>query len=148
MMRIEKTQNYRPVLHECFKSDEELLKQWHIFAGKGLSACVERTFRDLQIASVQFFKVVVADELVGYFAKEACGDKEYLSGFFLMPDMRTDEVKKTFWNLVRSQFDQPFFCGLWEKNIPACKFIESRGGRNVQRIRLADGEAVLYKIGV
>lgn len=147
MMTFERVENYRPVLRECFAADEALLRRWHIVAGKGLNACVDKTFRDLQVAGVTFYKVVAEDELVGYFAKENFYDKEFLTGFFIMPDLRNDEVKLRFWSLLKSQFEVPFHCGLYEKNLPANKFIKSRGGREVERVHLKDGNAVHYIIG-
>jgi hypothetical protein len=147
MMTAERTDNYRPILSECFLADKDLLELWHIYAGKGLNACLEKTFRDLQTAAVIFFTVMIHDELVGYFGKELCDNKEFLTGFFIMPDLRTNEIRTQFWSLVKAQFELPFHCGLYEKNVPANRFIISRGGKEIERVALPDGKAIHYVIG-
>lgn len=140
-------EDYKKILAECFAADNALLTKWHVVSGMGLESCVEKTFADLQDAGVIFFKILDGDKLVGYFGKEVYGEKQYLTGFFLMPQFRNEGSRGNFWNLIESHFNIPFFCGLYEKNIPANKFIQSQGGRPVRRVALSDGEAVLYKIG-
>jgi hypothetical protein len=146
-MRAEQTNNIRPVLLECFGSDRELLNRWHIVAGSGAEACADKTLSDLRESSVLFFRLTQESNLAGYFGKEVHHEKEYLTGFFLMPIYRTDEGRKDFWKVIEMNFKSPFYCGLYEKNIPANKFIQRHGGKPIKRTGIKDGVAVLYKIG-
>lgn len=140
-------EEFKPVLIECFREDEALLSNWHIFAGRGLDACVDKTFKDLTDSKVTFFELADRGKLAGYFCREAYGNQEFLTGFFLMPALRADKGREDFWTAVKLRFNSQFFCGVYAKNIPANKFIESRGGRFVRKVPLTDGDAVLYKLG-
>jgi hypothetical protein len=140
-------EEYKPILVECFCRDEQLLSKWHIFAGRGLDACVDKTFKDLKEAKVTFFGLIDGKNLAGYFCREAYGDQEFLTGFFLMPLFRTEKGREEFWSAVQLRFNSHFFCGVYAKNSPAIKFIESRGGRFVRKVPLTDGDAVLYELG-
>jgi hypothetical protein len=146
-MKIIEVLNYKPLLKECFESDPILLEKFHIYAGQGLDACVNKTYQDLQEMNVTLFKIEKNSELVGYFAKELFDSKEYLTGFFIVPKFRTKEFKNEFWNLIKKEFKPSFFCGLFEKNIPANKFIKSNGGKIVKQCMISDGSAILYEIG-
>lgn len=147
MMKFETLKEYRRILAECFVSDNALLNQWHVRSGRGLEACVERTFEDLKGADVTFFKVTEGTNLVGYFAKETPSRHDFLTGFFIKPEFRTKEAKAEFWNLVRSQMSARFYCGLYTKNLPANKFIKSSGGSVIHVFTHTDGEAVFYQLG-
>jgi hypothetical protein len=147
-MRAEVVKDYKPILSQCFSTDDDLLNKWHIVAGKGQAACVEKTFLDLQDAKVKFFKILHDESLAGYFCKEIFGDKQYLTGFFLMPEFRNEAMRLRFWAIIEMNFKLPFYCGLYEKNVPANKFIQSQGGKLIKRVAIPDGKAVLYKVGV
>lgn len=144
-MKITKVEDYKPILIECYASDPELTSKWHQVAGSGVSACIEKEYHDLRAANVSFF-VVTEGALIGYFCKEVFQGQESLTGFFLMPKVRTKEIRAQFWELIRANFRKPFFCGLYERNVPAKRYIESKGGTPIKKSTLPDGPAVLYKV--
>lgn len=145
-MTIEQIENYKPLLAECYAADLDLINKWH--TTKGLEECVEKEFADLQHAKVTMFKVVKNDMLAGYFCKELFSGRDFLTGFFLMPKFRTKYFKKKYWALICGEFRKPFFCGLYENNIPANKFIVNRGGSLIVQANLPDGLANYFKIEV
>lgn len=144
-MEIEKIENYKSLIKECYRQDPQLVTCWHTVAGQGLDACVDKEFSDLQSLNVEFFTVRDRNELVGYFCKEKMEGAEALTGFFLVPP-RTKAKRSDFWNAIRTHFKSPFYCGLYDKNAPAKRFIESRGGIAVRNTNLPDGPAVLYRV--
>lgn len=139
--------DYKPILNQCFDKDSNLVSQWHIEAGNGLENCVNRTYNDLQNLKVEFFKIEQDDRLVGYFAKEKYQNLNCLTGFFLMPEFRTEDGRKEFWQIIQQEFNGPFLCGLYDKNEPAKKFVESQGATFVEKFSIVDGVAVFYKVG-
>lgn len=145
-MKFEEVRNYKPILSHCYAADRELVEKWHQIAGSGLNACIDREFADLKAANINFFKVSDEKKFVGYFGKEVFAGKEFLTGFFIMPELRTERIKDNFWRLAKSNFKSPFLCGLFEKNIPANRFVSARGGIPILKSILTDGTAVLYKV--
>ena len=145
-MKIEVIEDYKPIIAECYAGDEALINKWHQVAGSGLQSCVDKEFSDLRSVNVEFYRVTEGETLIGYFCKEEIQGFDALTGFFLMPSFRTNEMKLQFWQLVESNFNRPFFVGLYEKNLPAKKYIESKGGTPFKRSTLPDGDAVLYKV--
>lgn len=145
-MKTEHVENYKPILAECYAADPELVSRWHTVAGQGLEACIEREFSDLKEANVRLFKVTQGEQLVGYFGKELFDGLEFLTGFFLMPSFRPQKLE--FWNLIRSEFKDNFFCGIYEKNLPAMRFIKTRGATLYKRATLSGGSAILFQVGV
>lgn len=145
-MKAEKIEDYKSILAECYRQDPALITLWHTVAGQGLEACVEKEFSDLKALKAKFFIVREAGELVGYFCKERLQNGEALTGFFLVPALRTKAKRAQFWNVIRSHFKNQFFCGLYDKNAPARRFIESKGGVAVRKSNLPDGPAVLYRV--
>lgn len=147
MFKKEIINNYKDLLKNCFSTDEQLIQVWHLEAGKGLESCVEKTFQDLQLYKTQIFKLSNENELAGYFGKEVFNNNTFLTGFFLLPKFRNHEGRTNFWNSVESELTKPYFCGLYEKNVPANKFIKSHGGHLIKSVDLQDGLAFVYRIG-
>lgn len=148
-MTVEIITDYKSILAECFASDQALLDQWHIVAGQGLDACVEKTFYDLQFCKVTVFKVTDKENLVGYFGQEKFEGLDCLTGFFLKPEYRSQWSRSQFWKLIKKQFnDKPFYCGLYSKNTPAIKFLESHQGALIAEGLTNEGHVSLFKVGV
>lgn len=144
MMKVERAHEFKEILHECFASDDALISTWHIHAGFGLEACVEKTHSDLTRYQVDIYRVSLGDKLVGYFGRECLPGHKFLSGFMIKPAFRTKEGKAEFWKLVCEQFQhEPFLVGLYKKNIPAIKFIRSLRGHFVCEI----DDACFYRVG-
>jgi hypothetical protein len=146
-MNYQKVKEYKSLLRECFETDIVLLEKFHIYAGQGIETCVNKTFKDLQEANVQIFKIEQDHELVGYFGKEDLDEIKFLTGFFIVPKFRSTQDRKEVWNLIQNEIKQPFYCGLFEKNIPANRFIKSNGGQIVKQDKLDDIPFVVYKVG-
>jgi len=140
--------DYKSMLKDCFVTDPNLLEKWHIASGQGLDACVDKTFQDLQYCKASIYKLTSESDLVGYFGKELCDDKQWLTGFFLFPKFRNEQNKKEFWQIVESEFQRPYFCGLYEKNKPANAFIKKHGGELIKSVDLSNGPVLVYRIGV
>lgn len=137
--------NFKPLLTECFATDPDLLAKWHIKAGSGLDSCVEKTFQDLIEARVLIFRVTNDQETVGYFGKEYFEGENYLTGFFIKPQFRSQ--KSDFWALIQNEFNGAFLCGLYKKNKPAIGFIQKFKGQPIKEVQCADGDAILFKVG-
>ncbi len=147
MFKLELVENYKDLLKECFSTDKNLIEKWHIDSGKDIDACVEKTFNDLQDCKVNVYQITNDDELVGYFGKEDCEHGIFLTGFFLLPKFRTEEYKKEFWHCIALKFKEPYFCGLYEKNVPANKFIKSSGGVLVKSTNISNNLVSVYRMG-
>ncbi len=144
-MKATVIKNYKHLLKECFASDPILLEKFHIYAGQGLDACVDKTYNDLQFCNTIVFEIRKDNQLVGYFGKENFDNKEYLTGFFIVPNFR--DQKSKVWDLISIEFNCPFYCGLYEKNQPANKFIQSRGGQIVKQLIIDDNSVIMYQVG-
>ena len=147
-MRIERVADYKKIISTCYAEDEALVNRWHQSAGGGLEKCIEDEFSALQSISAQIFRIEDSLGLAGYFAKEIYGEKDHLTGFFLMPRLRNTFGRRQFWACVEANFRRPFICSLYENNRPAVRFIESRGAKKVrEHVQLPEGLAVLYRLG-
>jgi hypothetical protein len=139
-------QSYRDVLFECFSEDEAFLNRWHIEAGKGINACVDTTLADLQLSNATFCIVHEESDLVGYFAKEVLPESTFLCAFFVRPKYRTKEFLQQFWQLVKSHFNSSFYVGLFDRNIPAIKFISKNNGEPVQCTEVHGHPGIIFLI--
>ncbi len=145
-MIAEQVFEYREIIAECFDQDADLLKFWHLQSGKGLNKCVDATYDDMHTAGVEFFVVRDGAQMIGYFGREKTLGSEFLTGFFIIPEFRKKDFVAKFWDLVLSKFGDPFFCGLFQKNIPAISFILKNNGIPVSTT-VAHGEpARIFKI--
>jgi hypothetical protein len=144
-MISQRVENYKQIIHECFLQDQALLDKWHIEAGNGLEKCVERTFKDMSDAKVEFYAVTDRNfDLVGYFGKELTHGTEFLTGFFVCPKYRNQKDLSQFWSLVKSNFKKPFYCGLYDKNKPAINFITKNNGKPFLAAVNAKGEPASF----
>lgn len=117
----------RAAVAECFASDPDLIKRFHIAAGEGLAACIERTMRDVSTfdRSFQFHRVYDGDELVAYWGTEY---GRYVNLIFVKPSHRTREFMSRFWRRVQESVGNPFYSAVYTKNLPAVDFYRKRGG--------------------
>lgn len=121
------TKNFKSVLSECFSTDPILVEKYHISAGEGLEACVEKTFEDLMKANVSFYVVSSEKETIGFFGIEHIDNYKALTGFFIKPEYRS--LKKDFWKTIQKTMDnKSFLCGVYNKNTRAIKFLKEMGG--------------------
>lgn len=145
MMKTRRVRYVKNLLLECYRADKDLVSKWH--QANGVADCVAYEAHAIKANDVRVFKVILSGELVGYFGQELGLELPCLTSFFIMPKFREEKFKNQFWSVIMDYFKGPFFCGLYDKNIPANKFIQKRGGTVVKQRRLLDGEASLYKVG-
>lgn len=128
MMKSMIVTDYKGIIATCFAQDHDLISTWHLNSGESLDNCVNQTYYDMLKVKVEFNVIHDGSDLVGYFVKEMCQGAEFLSGFFVMPKYRKKETIGEFWAMIKSEFNTPFFCGLYKKNKPAIEFIKRNGG--------------------
>lgn len=122
--------DFKPIIKECFSTDPALLETFHIYSGKGLDSCVEKTFQDLSSIkeNYNFFKVVSDNNLIGFFGIEYLGNMNALTGFFIKPEYRKNN--KEFWNLIKKEIkSNSFLCGIYKKNTRASDFLKKMNGK-------------------
>lgn len=146
MMNVMPLTDYKEIIQHCFSQDQDLLGKWHIRAGQGLKKCVEQTFDDMTKADVEFFVIFQERDLVGYFGRERSDTAEFLTGFFVMPKYRNSKSMKTFWKIIQSKFGPTFFCGLFEKNLPAIEFIKKNKGEPMAKIKHHSEPGIIFRI--
>lgn len=135
--------DFKPIIKECFSSDNELLEKYHIYSGKGIDSCVEKTFQDLSSLkdNYKFFKVISEDKLVGFFGIEKVENLIGLSGFFIKPEYRKN--KQEFWKLIKKEMNyKPFLCGIFKKNTRAINFLKSMSGKVI----LNTSEVLIFRM--
>jgi hypothetical protein len=123
----------KELLRDMFSKDEDLVNKYHIEAGCGLDACVERTFNDLEQYNVETFLIKRDNRVVGYFGRENLGHLQCLTGFFIDPEYRTKEKMGSIWKEICSRFLVQFYVGLYDKNTRAIDFIKNNNGKEVLR---------------
>lgn len=117
------------VLKECFMLDEELINKYHIFAGRGLDACVQKTAEDMRQFSNYVLYVIKQDETIAaFFGREKIGGALFMTGFCIKPEFRTKEFIGNFWDAVKNNIAQyNVYASIYKKNIPAQKFLSRKG---------------------
>jgi len=131
-MKFIEVKNYKNIIQECFKTDQELLDKWHIESGKGLEKCVERTYKDLMSLeeNLKFFSIIYENELIGFFGSEKFYDTKALTSFFIIPKARNKYILNQFWNNINNHFDNDrFLCGIYSKNTRALNFLFKNQGK-------------------
>lgn len=142
-MRLIETQNYQPVISECFSTDPALLSKWHIAAPNTAEACSARTIADLTHAdkSFRFYTIMDESNLAGFCATEQVDKVIALSTFFIHPSYRGS--KQAVWNTITSLFpNQKFVTIIYDKNRRAAKFLQKQGATLVAT-PIVDGHVVL-----
>lgn len=142
-LTIKKTDNYQNLLRRCFSTDASLVNIFHIKAGEGVKVCAENTHEVLKsLQGFDFYALYDTDKSIGYFGIEHYGGSTFLTGFFLNPDYRTDEVKKWFWKQVDKKASvDTLYCGIYKKNTRAKRFLEKSGFEHMHD-RTLDGVTV------
>lgn len=141
---IEGWNNVRAVISHCFSSDYELMSKWHISAPSSLDNCVSRTVNDLRELSVFNFYMISENETIGFFGKEIHNQMTFLTAFFIKPKYRTKEIFERFWGEVKKNVGNDFYCGIYNKNERAKRFLEKSNGKCVGN----DNEIAVYKFNI
>jgi len=121
-----KTHDIKRVIADCYKTDNELIEKYHKLSPTTFGEAVLYTVGALtEIKNeLEFFELYCDNEFCGYFAIQA---EKFLVGFFILPKFRNKEVMLKFWRIVKSKFKRDIFCGLYEHNTRAIKFLKKTG---------------------
>ena len=111
----------KEAITKFYSSDDDLIEKFHIIAGSGLEACIDRTVDDLKDFDVTY--IFNKEELIGYFATETKAYITILIGFFIMPEYRKE---KKYWNEIIEALPEFALCGLYNKNTRAQRFFEKQ----------------------
>lgn len=106
-------------LFQFFSSDSDLLENWHVMSGKGITTCTEDTWAIIEDLEKHLYPW-------GYFAIDRNSDIiPLLTGFFIYPEFRG---KIDFWNEVNKHIGfSVYIAGVYNKNIPANRFLSKQG---------------------
>lgn len=132
------------IVVNCYQTDNKFIKKYHELAGSSLSACIDRTASDFILNDVTIYKLLTdKSEFVGYFGQQ----NDWLTGFFIIPQMRTVDNKLAFWNLITEHFKNGFTVGMLLKNKPARNFLKKNGCISIRFEESKDGmgEIMQYK---
>lgn len=129
---------------ECFATDVELIKKWHIGSGSGLNACIDRTMNDVAKyfdSSFRFYKVYERGELAGYWGTEF---GKYLNLIFVKPKFRNSDFLNNFWHSIKESVSNPFTTAIYAKNKPAISFY-IKHGKIIDNFQMDGNEVVLFE---
>lgn len=127
----------KELLTELFNTDKELLSTYHILAPNSAEVCAERTLDDLKGSYVYSFEK--DDEVIGYYGINGLS----LTGFFIKPSNRNKETITKFWNEIESNFTKDYYCGLYNRNTRAIKFIRQK---SIEEFPIPTWDGTFFKI--
>lgn len=133
----------RDAVTECFASDTPLIEHYHVYAGRGLRACIEKTMHDVARfdRSFEFYPVHQDSKLVAYWGTEF---GRYVNLIFVKPDYRRSSFLKGFWKQITDSVSPTFYAGLYKKNTPAIRFY-SRHGKIIESFEHDGHPMVVFK---
>lgn len=143
-MHALKSDLIRETVEECFGSDQALISTFHIYSGRPLGECVDKTVSDLNKAETtfQFYQVKEGPKLAGFFGIER---GYYLTTIFIHPDYRAKDKIGQVWELIASHFPEEFYTAVFSKNTRAVKFYTRNGA--VHSESTADGHPItIFKL--
>jgi hypothetical protein len=133
------------IVRTMFSLDQDLIEKYHIYAGKGLEACCDKTIEDLKKADESFklFSIKDEDEIIGFFGKERTN---YLNTIFIHPEYRTKEKMGEIWELIKSEFPKVFYTALYKVNERAINFYLRNKGKVIKEMNVNNNLIVLLEI--
>lgn len=150
MIESQITYDWKRVIETCYNSDPEMISKFHILAPTDVEKAVQHTLKTLFKASytgtIKIYECAFDRKFMGYFGLEIIpiqneGKIQVLTGFFIMPEFRTDECKKEFVDHLREQFpSKSILTYIFSKNTRARGFFARHGGQVLNTItNLIDG---------
>ncbi len=127
----------KELMTELFSTDDDLLKVYHILAPNTAEICAERTLSDLVGSSIFLFER--DSRIIGYYGIQGTT----LTGFFIKPEDRNKEIISEFWNEVQSNFTKDYYCGLYNRNTRAIKFIRKK---SIEEYPIKELDGIFFKI--
>jgi len=129
LQHIKGEERLRQVITECYSTDIDLIKKYHILAPSTLEKCVEHTVNYLLHTEKEFeldlYEINNNGVLVGYFGRERVKKRENLCGFFLID--RSPEAKKEFMRFLKMKFKDKINCYIYNKNTRGISFLKKNG---------------------
>jgi hypothetical protein len=150
MITSEITYEWKRVIETCYRSDADLTEKYHILAPVTPEEAIKHTCGVFSKAAdtnkFEMYECRWNGEFMGYYGLEILiiqnvGKIQVLTGFFVMPDYRTDEIKKAFLEHVKSKFPSgKILTYIFSKNKRARGFFARNGGEVIETItNLIDG---------
>jgi hypothetical protein len=138
-IKFQRSKNWAKTIVQCYNSDPDLIEKFHVLAPTDKTEATAHTIHTfMQMADTSSFEVFdcyVNKVFSGYFgiqviAVPAVGKVQFLSGFFIMPEFRTDEYKKQFIKSIKKRFpNNKIMTVIFNKNTRAIRFFEKLGGK-------------------
>lgn len=145
-LSVKATKSFQNLLRKCFATDHALVNVFHIKAGEGVKECSTATFNTLKdLPNFTFYALYDADHVFGYFGIEKLGENSHLTGFFIEPKYRVQEVKDWFWKQVDKRVTSELFCGIYAKNTRARRFLEKSGFEVVHERHIGENKVQQLK---
>lgn len=117
-----KKEDIKNLIKDHFKTDDELIKLYHLKSGTDVETCAEQTFQDLQHtdnSSFKFYEILDNETSVGYFGTEF---GIYLTTIFINPLYRNKDKVSIIWSLIKSRLHSEFNTAIYKKNTRALNF--------------------------
>lgn len=128
LCRVQRWEEIKSIVEECFSGDIDLVEKYHIKSGTSLNECVEDTFmvlKNFTNPDFMFYKIIDT-EVCGFIGIEPEGG--HLTTFCLKNGYRSSENKERLWDLIVESFNGGNFnCGLYSKNERAINYLLSKG---------------------
>lgn len=141
-MKVEQVHDHEDLIEYCYPSDSNFLTKFHTEAGKDIKTCIQKEINQLTYAvELETYKLTEGNDLVGYF----CKDQDMLVSFFILPKYRSAEIKTEFWKMIKSKFDGKFTVGVYDKNVPAKKFLLKNGCKMTGQANIFGHIAILFE---
>lgn len=135
----------KPLIRECFESDENYLK-FHFKSDQGLESCIEITFSEINnLDNYNLYKVIDGADTVGMFGIE---NENVLNPFFIKPNFRNSKYVGKFLDLVYKKLKKEAYIGLYERNVPIIKFFQKNGATYVSEGLYNDQKVIVYKLSL
>lgn len=118
----------RDMISYCYNSDKDRILMVHVTGEMGLEYSIDRTTSDLIDNNIKTYELLDSNNnFIGYFGEEGVFGDRWFTGFFIMPEYRTDSIKDDVWNTIVNHFNGRFNVGVYNKNIPFKKFLIKYG---------------------
>lgn len=114
------------IVKEFYNSDADHILSVHETSEHGLEFCINRTIADYLTNNIKIYGLESNGKLIAYFGEELDCNGKWLTGFMVKPEYRK-QFKSEVWNTILDHFNGSFKVGLYSKNTPAIKFLETNG---------------------
>lgn len=142
--QIQNNDDLLDIIIQCYASDDKYLSTYHELAGQSVLDCSNRTYGDFINNDVQCYVLINDNNVIGYFGDLVYNNESWLTGFFIKPEFRTKDLKKSFWDIVVNHFNGKFKVGMILKNPPGIKFLLANGCKYSHDEMSPDGPGQIF----